>query len=438
MAETTRSNLRRGDLLPKILVDPPGPRSLELSSRLARAEPPGINTLYRDQPNIVWHEALGSNVLDVDGNRFLDLTAGFGVAAVGHRHPEVVAAVRSQSERLIHGLGDVCGHEIRIDLAERLNAIAPMPEAQTYFAVSGADAVEIALKTTLLFSGRPKFLAFDPSYHGLTLGALSATSRPEFREPFTEHLHEHCLRLPFGCPIAELERVFSEHSDLGAILFEPIVGREGVLIPPRRWLSELFRMARRSGVLTIADEVFTGGGRTGAFFATESEELIPDLIVCGKAIAGGLPIGAVLGRKEIFRAWKTSGEARHTATFVAHPLACASALATLDVLRDQNLVARAASLGAEIQKRCSSWPDRYEVLRETRGQGLLWGFEMSSAEHASQAMLRARSKGILILAGGPKGTVLQLAPPLTIHRRQLDVSLEILEEIFLQLSGDRR
>ena len=438
MAETTRSHLRRGDLLPKILVDPPGPRSLERSRRLARAEPPGINTLYRDQPNIVWHEALGSNVLDVDGNRYIDLTSGFGVAAVGHRHPKVVAALRSQSRRLIHGLGDVSGHETRIALAERLNTIAPIPEAQTYFAISGADAVEVALKTALLSSGKPKYLAFDPSYHGLTLGALSATSRPAFREPFGQHLHEHCLRMPFGCPMSELDRILSQSTDLGAVLFEPIVGREGVLIPPRGWLSELLRLARRSGVLTIADEVFTGGGRTGHFFATESEEATPDLIVCGKAIAGGLPIGAVLGRNEIFRAWRTSGEALHTATFVAHPLACSSALATLEVISDQDLAARAASLGEEIRKRCSSWPGRYEAVREARGRGLLWGFEMSNTDQATSAMLRARSKGLLILAGGPSGTVLQLAPALTIHQRQLDVSLEILEEIFQQLSGDRR
>lgn len=438
MAETTRSHLRRGDLLPKIVAAPPGPRSLELSARLVRAEPPGINTLYRDQPNIVWHEALGSNVLDVDGNRYIDLTSGFGVAAVGHRHQQILGALHSQSRRLVHGLGDANGHELRIDLAERLNELAPMPEAQTYFAVSGADAVEIALKTALLYSEKPKFLAFEPSYHGLTLGALSATSRPAFREPFKQHLHDHCLRLPFGCPMAELEKIVAEQPDLGAILFEPIVGREGVLVPPRGWLSKLTLLARRSGILTIADEVFTGGGRTGRFFAVEEDSPAPDLIACGKAIAGGLPIGAVLGRREIFRAWKTSGEALHTATFVAHPLACASALATLDLIHDLGLVSRAVSMGEQVGGRCSSWPGRYRSLSEVRGRGLLWGLEMSTSDLATQAMLRARSKGLLLLAGGPNGTVLQLAPALTIARRQLDFSLDILEEIFQQLSGDRR
>lgn len=429
MVETTRFHLNRGTLLPKIITPPPGPRSLALSHRLAAFEAPGINTLYQDQPNIVWHEALGSNVLDVDGNRYIDMTSGFGVAAVGHRHPAIVQALRHQSSRLIHALGDAMGHELRIELAEHLVEISPVPNPQVYFAISGADAIEISLKTAILYTKRPKFLVFEPSYHGLTLGALCATSRPEFRNPFTDHLHTQSIRLPYACPISMVEKTVAELPDLGAILVEPIVGREGVLIPPRGWLTELSRLTKNLGILLIVDEIFTGGGRTGHFFAIESEFVEPDLLVCGKAIAGGLPIGAVVGRTEVLESWRTSGEALHTATFVAHPLACATALAALGVIRDQSLVARAANLGASLEKRLSCWQTKYPSIREVRGRGLLWGIEFHRRSFAEQISSRARSRGHLLLAGGPDGVVLQLAPALTIEQRQLDCTLNTLEDI---------
>ena len=167
------TRLARGDLLPKILTPPPGPRAQQLSRSLARWEAPGVNTLLAGAPNVLWQEAKGANVLDVDGNRFLDLTSGFGVAAVGHRHPRVVAAVRRQSGRLLHGLGDVQAHPLRVRLADRLRRRAPVDDAQVYFAISGADAVEVAIKTALLATGRPGIIAFDPAYHGVTLGAFS-------------------------------------------------------------------------------------------------------------------------------------------------------------------------------------------------------------------------------------------------------------------------
>lgn len=167
-----RPLLTRGDLLPRMLVDPPGPESRSQSANLREFEAPGINTLYRGDDNILWQEAKGSCVLDVDGNRYLDLTAGFGVAAVGHRHPRVVEAVGHQSRRLVHALGDAAGHPLRARLAEELREISGIEDAQTYFAISGADAVEVAIKTALLYGGdkRRTVLAFEPAYHGLTFG----------------------------------------------------------------------------------------------------------------------------------------------------------------------------------------------------------------------------------------------------------------------------
>ena len=226
------------------------------------------------------------------------------------------------------------------------SAIAPVDEPQVFFAISGAEAVEIALKTALGATGRPGILAFEPSYHGLTLGALDVTSREEFRAPFAAHLHGHVRRLPFGGDLARVEEVLARE-EIGAVIVEPIVGREGVLIPPAGWLAGLAEICRQHGTLLIADEIFTGFGRTGPLFAVEHEGVRPDILCCGKALGGGLPIAAVIARRELFRCWETPGEARHTATFLANPLACAAALAALDVLREEDLPARAVRLARD-------------------------------------------------------------------------------------------
>jgi 4-aminobutyrate aminotransferase-like enzyme len=420
------SRLERGDLPPAILVAPPGPASRELSARLASHEAPGINTLgIADQAAVVWREALGANVVDVDGNRYIDLTGGFGVAAVGHRHPRVVAAVRAQTERLVHGLGDVAAHPARIELAERLSALAPLDEPRVHFAVSGADAVEIALKTALAATGRPRVIAFDPAYHGATLGALAVSSRAEFRAPFAAHLHPHVVRLPFGCatPLVDDELA---RGDCAALLVEPVAGREGVRVPPAGWLSGLARVARDHGALLVVDEILTGGGRTGTLFAVEQEGVRPDLLCCGKALAGGLPFGAVIGSRALLEVWRTAGEALHTGTFVAHPLACAAALATLHVIDDESLVARAAQLAALVVERF----DRITGLpgvRSLRGVGALWGVELEDPGRARRAASECRAAGVLLLSGGASARVLQIAPPLVITDDQFCLALDIVQ-----------
>jgi acetylornithine/succinyldiaminopimelate/putrescine aminotransferase len=417
-----------GDLLPAIVTPPPGPRSRALSAALAGLEAPGVNTIAGGHPAILWEEARGANVRDVDGNLYVDLTSGFGVAAVGHRHPRVAAAVRAQAESLLHALGDVMAHPLRVELARRLVALAPVDDPQVYFAISGAEAVEIALKTALAATGRPGILAFLPSYHGLTLGALAVTSREEFRSPFAVHLHGHVRRLPFGGDLAAVEALLAA-GEVGAAIVEPIVGREGVLIPPAGWLAGLAAACRRHGALLIADEIFTGFGRTGRLFAVEHEAVRPDILCCGKALGGGLPVAAVLARRDLFRCWETPGEARHTATFLANPLACAAALATLDVLAEEELSRRAARLGEDLGRRLAAWPGRFSAVAAVRGRGLLWGIELRTAELAKRWMLGAWSRGVLVLAGGPEGRVGQIVPPLTVREEQLEAALGILENL---------
>lgn len=430
------ASLRHGDLPPHIVTAPPGPRARALSAQLAEVEAPGINTLVgKNGQNILWQEACGANVLDVDGNRYLDLTAGFGVAAIGHRHPQVVAAVRRQSGLLMHALGDAIGHPLRPQLAAALTRWVPVDDPQIYFAISGADAVEIAIKSALLATGRPGLLVFEPSYHGMTLGALAATSRPAFRHPFRAHLHACTRRLPFGCPPREVAAALRADASLGAVLLEPVVGREGVLLPPAGWLAELAALCRSAGVLFIADEIFTGFGRTGTRFAVDAEGVRPDLVCCGKALGGGMPIAAVAGRRAIMSAWTVPHEPIHTATFVAHPVACAAALATLDVLESASLSARAARLGESIDARLQRWPQRFPSVVATRGRGLLWGIESSGRHHADALVKRARKLGLLLLAGGPAGKATQIVPPLTITAQQLDVALRILETILSDLDA---
>lgn len=418
--------LVRGDLLPELRTSLPGPASLAASRRLRQNEAPGVNTLVAGQPSLVWQEALGANVLDLDGNRFLDLTSGFGVASVGHRHPRIVAAIADQARRLVHGLGDVAAHPPRLALATKLARLAPVDDACVYFASSGSDAVEVALKTAILATGKPGVLAFSGAYHGLTLGALGATAREAFRAPFAAHLHEHLARLPFGAAGPEVCAALSS-GPFGAVIVEPILGREGVVLPPPGWLRSLSVVCRDAGALLIFDEVFTGFGKTGAWFAAQAEGVRPDILCCGKALGGGLPIAAAIGRREVFSHWPDAGEALHTATFLAHPLSCAAALATLAVLEEEGLVERAARLGETIAPRLRQWPERFAVVRETRGRGLLWGVDLAP-DAAAEVAGRIRQRGLLALSCGPRGNVLQLAPPLSIAEEQLLFALATLED----------
>jgi 4-aminobutyrate aminotransferase-like enzyme len=293
--------------------------------------------------------------------------------------------------------------------------LAPVDDPQVFFSISGSEAVEIALKTAIAATGRSGIVAFEPSYHGMTMGSLAVTSRPGFREPFAAHLHGHVRRLPYGSPV-KLENE-------AAVLVEPIVGREGVILPPPGWLAELARLCRETGALLVADEIFTGFGRTGRLFAVQHEGVRPDLLCCGKALGGGLPIAAVLGRRSLFRCWETEGEALHTATFVANPVACAAALAVLDVIEEEDLAARAARMGEWVANRLSKWPGV-----AVRGRGLLWGIELPSAEIAKRWTVAALARGIILLAGGPEGRVAQIVPPLNIPEELLETALEILEE----------
>ena len=283
------------ETLPPELRGPvPGPQSRALAERLARVESRNVTAL--DPKPIFWERASFANLWDVDGNRFVDLTAAFGVANVGHAHPEVSAAIARQAAELLHGMGDVHPPRVKVELLERLAALYPRgrtqqsPEVRTVLSCSGADAVETALKTAMLATGRAGVIAFEGAYHGLSFGALDCTWREDFRAPFRARLPGATRFARYG-DLADVERLAREHGEeIGAVLVEPIQGRGGERVPPDGFLRGLRNLCDERGWLLVVDEIYTGLGRTGSVFACDHEAVVPDLLCVGKGLASGMPI----------------------------------------------------------------------------------------------------------------------------------------------------
>ncbi len=412
---------------PELRTSVPGPQSLARASRLARVESRNVTCLAPDAP-IFWEHATASNVFDVDGNRYVDLGAGFGVLGVGHAHPRVVEAVARQSASLVHAMGDVYPAAIKVDLLEALAERFPGGgPARAVLGSSGSDAVEAAIETAVLATGRPGVVAFEGAYHGLSIGALDATWRPLFRRPFAARLAE---RTSFAVwpDAGDVVRAASEcRGPVGAVLVEPIQGRGGERIPPEGFLRALRGLCDREGWLLIADEVYTGFGRTGRLFACEHEAVVPDLLCVGKALGGGFPISACIGRAEVMDAWPVSeGEALRTQTFLGHPPACAAALATLAVLDEERLVERAREKGALALARLRSGLSGRKGIVEVRGKGLLIGIELDSPKRTNAAWQRALRRGVITLPSGDLGNVLAITPPLSIDTDILALALDIV------------
>jgi len=428
--------------LPALRTQVPGPESRALASRLARVESRNVTAL--DPVPIFWERAVGANLWDVDGNRFVDLTAAFGVANVGHAHPEVVGAIVRQAQSLLHGMGDVHPARVKVELLERLLSLYPkgQPEAaaipaRAVLSSSGSDAVETALKTALLATARPGVLAFEGAYHGLSLGALDCTWRPDFREPFRARLPEATRFARYG-DLDDVSRIAREEGDaIGAVLVEPIQGRGGERVPPKGFLAGLRRICDEHGWLLIADEIYTGFGRTGKVFACDHEAVIPDLLCVGKGLASGMPISACLGKREVFDAWPLSqGEALHTQTFLGHPASCAAALASLEVAERDNLADRSRWLGQRTLDRLRKRLESCGVVREVRGLGLMIGIDCSRGQIAQSATRRLLELGYVTLPSGEDGRVVSLTPPLSIGEAALEAACVAIADCLTSL--DRR
>ena len=416
------------DLFPRLVTPVPGPRSRELARRLRRVESPNVTYLAPDFP-VFWEEAKGCLVTDVDGNRFLDVTAAFGVASVGHSHPRVVAAVRAQAEKLLHGMGDVHPSEVKVRLCERVAELVPLPHPQVILGQNGGDAVEAALKTAMLATGRPGVLAFEGGYHGLTYGALDVTARADFRTPFQPQLGGFTRHLPYGCPLEHVRAHLTDHTP-GAVLAEPIQGRGGIVVPPLGWLRGLREVCSETNTLLILDEIFTGWGRTGDWFACDHEGVIPDILCVGKAMGGGLPISACVASTDLMASWgESTGEALHTSTFLGNPVACAAALAALDVLEEEDLPGRALQRGAVFAGGLHALQSEFpEQIAGVRGRGLMLGLEFVSPSLALPLVPVALRAGLILLPAGD-GRVLEFVPPLVIEEEQIAWCLAVLQRL---------
>ncbi|MEM1883700.1 MAG: aspartate aminotransferase family protein [Candidatus Bathyarchaeia archaeon] len=363
----------------------------------------------------------GATLHDINGRAYIDCMGGYGVSLVGHCHPRVVSAIKEQCEKLIACHCSLYNDK-RTELLEKLVKIAPKGLNKVFLCNSGAEAVECAIKVAVRYTGRSEIISMVRSFHGKTLGALSATWNPKYREPFRSLLNQNFKFVPFG-RLDKVEEAITDNT--AAIIVEPIQGEGGVHVAPKGFLEGLRKICDEKSILLIFDEVQTGFGRTGRMWASEHWGVTPDIMCAGKAMAGGLPIGATLAREEIMDAFKI-GE--HTSTFGGNPLACAAASAVIDVILEERLVERAWDLGNRFKAMLEDLVEEYKILREVRGLGLMLGLEARIDIY--NILMEALNRGVILLYSGKN--VIRFLPPLVITMEQLEAVVNILRDILLE------
>ncbi|HLQ60279.1 MAG TPA: acetyl ornithine aminotransferase family protein [Candidatus Acidoferrales bacterium] len=415
---------------PLIKTRLPGPRAAEMIARDAASMSPSFTRAYP----FVMERGQGCWVTDVDGNRFLDFTAGIAVVATGHAHPQVVAAVREQAGRFLHMSGTDFYYRVEIELGERLEQlILPGIPARVFFTNSGAEAIEGAIKLARFATGRPNFVAFLGAFHGRTMGALSLTaSKATQRRRFAPFLGG-IFHAPFPSgardvsteeTIERLEELFATVTppeSVAAVFVEPIQGEGGYLIPPPDFLPRLRELTARHDILLVADEVQSGMGRTGRLLAYEHWGVEPDIVCLAKGIASGLPLGAFVARASLMN-WPPGS---HGSTFGGNPVACAAALTTLDLLYEGGLMANAAAVGEHLRRGLERLRERHPEITDVRGLGLMAALELRTPDLAAQVVQRAFERGLLTLTAGARAV--RLSPPLVLTPEEADTGLEILD-----------
>jgi len=449
-------------MLPEILTPIPGPQSRKLVVELRAHESRNVTYVSPEFP-VFWERAHGGNVWDVDGNRFLDLTSGFGVAGLGYTPEKIVTAVQDQVARLYHAMGDVHPSAEKAALCRRLSQLTfekwKLGAGKVILTNSGSEAVEAALKTAWLATKRRGVMAFTGAYHGLGYGALTVTGHMRFRDPFAAQLADFATFMPFPdcqhCPFGATGRepaaclpdcmnTFAIRAEnllkkrtIGAILVEPVQGRGGEVTPPDWFLPMLRSLANQYGALLIFDEIYTGFHRTGRRFACDHWKIQPDLICLGKALTSGFPLAACVGRAKIMdAAWpESTGEALHTSTFLGNPLGCRMALESLDLLEAQPWSKRVEKLGRHLEKGLRRVQRTSKHWGWMRGLGLMRGLEVLNADgqpdagRAGQLVEAMLARGIIILSGGVERNVLSFTPPFVIAEEEIDFALGQLAEV---------
>ena len=426
----------------RLQTDIPGPRSKEILDRKERviAEPLSIYL------PLVAAEGRGATLTDVDGNTFIDFTGGIGCLAVGHSHPRVVEAAQEQLNHFTHTDFTIIPYENYVTLAERLCDLAPISgDVRAGFFNSGAEAVENAVKIARAHTKRPAVIAFDGAFHGRTLMAMSLTSKPHPYKagfgPFAPEVYRVSFADPYRGPdaataLAELRRAFKTRvvaGEVAAIIFEPVQGESGFIVPPREFLQGVREVADEHGIVLIVDEVQTGFGRTGRMFAIEHYGIEPDLMTVAKSIAAGLPLSGVIGRAEIMDA---PGDSQIGGTYVGNPVSIAAALAVLDVIEEERLVERGAELGETIRARMESWREGFDVVGDVRGLGSMLAIEIvrdvetkePDAELATAIVEEASARGLLLLKAGLYGNCVRVLVPQVITDGELEEALDAWEE----------
>ena len=433
---------------PKLTGPLPGPKA----KAVVDADTKWLSPSYTRSYPLVAKRGRGVRIEDVDGNQFLDFAAGIGVCSTGHCHPEVVKAIQDQAAELIHMSGTDFYYEAMIQLAERVSKIAPMPGPHKfYYGNSGAEAVECALKLARYHTGRQNIIAFYGAFHGRTMGALSLTaSKAQQRRRFGPlvpgithvrypYAYRGCSGGPqeeeafaLGCARFIEEKLFKTTmppEEVAAIFVEPIQGEGGYVVAPTIFMQELRKICDRHGILLVADEVQSGVGRTGKWWAIEHTGVEPDIVCIAKGIASGMPLSVCMTRAHIMD-WKPGS---HASTFGGNPVCIAAAMATLDVLEREG-VANAAKVGNAMMQRLKEWPKKHPIVGDVRGRGLMIGIEIvkdqgtreAAAEWRNQIETLAFDRGLLILGCGE--TSIRLAPPLIVSPEEADIALDILEE----------
>ncbi len=430
----------------RIKTDLPGPKA----RRVLAGDAKFISPSYTRSYPMVAKRGRGVVVEDVDGNEFLDFSAGIAVVSTGHCHPRVVSAVQKQAAELIHMSGTDFYYENMVELAERLSKIAPMPGPhKVYYGNSGTEAIEAAIKLARYHTRRQNIIAFYGAFHGRTMGSLALTaSKPRQKQRFGP-LMPGVTHVPYpdayragaqdvdayalACARFIEDKLFHTTlppDEVAAIFLEPIQGEGGYVVAPDAFLKEIRRICDAHGILMVVDEVQSGVGRTGKWWAIEHSGVHPDIVCCAKGIASGMPLGITLTRADVMD-WVPGS---HASTFGGNPVCVAAALATLDVIEEERLMNNAAEVGRFMLERMRDWPRKHRLVGDVRGRGLMLGVELvkdkKSREQAGaerdRVVEKAFEHGILFLGCGP--STIRLAPPLMVTRAQAEEALDVLEE----------
>ena len=441
---------------PKIVVTPPGPKAREWVKKDENVISPSYGRFYP----LVVESAKGCIVKDVDGNEFIDFNSGLVCMNVGHNHPKVVAAIKNQCDRFLHYSNTDFFYKEVIELADKLAHIAPGgPEKKVYFGNSGAEAMEAAVKLAKWHTRKQLFLGFISAFHGRTIGALSFTaSKPTQRRYFfplmpgvTHVPYGYCYRCPYKLTFPECrywcvdfidEYVLQKYippEDVAAIVIEPIQGEGGYVVPPPEYHQRIKKLADKYGFLLIDDEVQSGMGRTGKWFAIEHWGVEPDIVCTSKALASGLPLGATIAKAKVMD-WVPGS---HASTFGGNPLSCVAAGAVIDVIKEEKLLENATKQGAYIMKRLTELKEKSEIVGDVRGKGLMIGMEIvedkeskkPAPQKVSEIMMGSWKRGINVITCG--ASTIRIAPPLVITRELVDSSLDIIEDVTKEVEKEK-